>query len=104
VEVVNIISVWIISLLYPLGFFSQFPPGRKVFFPLKTHFFPWEGKKYPFTRMKPNPDKDHYLIKPADNLFLNRAQTKNNTATGLLFVCSMPACWLIYRIRSELIA
>jgi len=49
-------SVWIIRLLYPLRVSSQFIPGRKVSFLVKTNFFPWKGKKYPFTRKKPNPE------------------------------------------------
>jgi hypothetical protein len=39
-----------------LGVSSQFLPGRKGFFPVKTPFFPWEGKKYLSSGKKPNPD------------------------------------------------
>ena len=34
---------------------SQFLPGRKGFFTVKTHFFPCEGKKYLSSGKKPNP-------------------------------------------------
>jgi len=49
VEIVNIISVCIVRLLYPL----EFLPRRKVFFPIKTHFFPWE--EIPFFRESTQP-------------------------------------------------
>jgi len=44
--------------------FLPFLPRRKVFFPVKTHFFPLEGKKY-FPSRKPNPEPSAYRWLPA---------------------------------------
>jgi len=46
-------SAFNIRLLYPLAW--EFLPRRKGFFPVKTPFFPWEGKKCLSSGKKPNP-------------------------------------------------
>jgi len=47
---------WLLSLtLRPVGVISQFIPRRKVFFPVKTHLFPWKRKKYLSSGKIPNP-------------------------------------------------
>ena len=48
---------WISYQFALLGYCNpwEFLPWKKVSFLVKTHFFPWEGKKYLSSGKKPNP-------------------------------------------------